>query len=126
MRVLRHLYPNSTQTGTGSDSAFGREGRDISEARGPIEVFVLVTASSGTSPTLVVNVDDGFYVQRTMGAASSVSGYQYRSSIITSPPTITGNGLYLNGTLNDYGTALRVNWTIGGTTPSFSFEVWLL
>ena len=132
MRVLRQLLESVTRTTTGSDTSAGGgdtnlnyEGRDISEARGPIELYVYVFAMSGSGgPTLVVQANDGFDVPTNAGSVSAVNGALYRSSVITSPPTIAVTGLYLNGTLNDYGTLLSFAWTITGTTPSFTFEIW--
>ncbi len=132
MRVLRQLLDSVVRTATGSDTSAGGgdsnlnyEGRDISEARGPIEIYVYVFAISGSSgPTLVVQANDGFEVPTNSGSVSAVNGALYRNAVITSPPTIAAIGLYLNGTLNDYGTLLSFSWTITGTTPSFTFEVW--
>jgi hypothetical protein len=134
MRVLRQLLESVTRTATGSDTSAGGgdanlnyEGRDISDARGPIEIYVYVFAMSGSGgPTLVVQANDGFELPTNTGSVSAANGAIYRSSVITSPPTITSTGLYLNGTLNDYGTLLGFSWTITGTTPSFTFEIWIV
>jgi hypothetical protein len=130
-RVLRQLLEGVTRTATGSDTSAGGsdsnlnyEGRDITEARGPVELYIYVFAVSGTSPTLIPQVSEGFDVPTNMGSVSNVNGALYRSNVITSPPTITATGLYLFGTLNDYATLLTFSWTIGGTTPSFQFEIW--
>src|SRR5437870_2007529 len=112
MRVLRQLLDAVTRTATGSDTVPGGsdgnlnyEGRDVSEARGPIELYVYVFAISGTgTPTLTVNVDDGFDVPTNAGTVSSVNGALYRTGVLGSPPAITATGLYLIGSLVDFGT----------------------
>src|SRR6266571_2712802 len=101
MRILRNMLPARTKTATGDETVSGdnREGRDISEARGPIEIYVNVTAISG-GVTVTFNVDDGFYVEQTKGMTLGTTGPLYRTSVIASPPGITTTGLYLIGSLN--------------------------
>ena|SRR2546425_6361282 len=126
MRVLRTMLPSRTKTATGSDNLDNREGRDITDARGPIEVYVNVTAITG-APTVTFNVDDGFYVERTKGTTLGTVGPVYRIGILGSPPGITATGLYLIGTLNDYGTLLQFRWTFaGGTSPSITSEIYIV
>lgn len=73
--------------------------------------FVNVSASSGTTPTLVVRVQVQDPVSTTWidlpGAATA---------------SITGNGLTLL-TVTNLPRTYRLAWTIGGTTPSFTFSV---
>lgn len=73
--------------------------------------FVNVTAATGTSPTLVVRVQIQDPVSSNWidlpGAATA---------------SITGTGLTLL-TVNNLPRTYRLAWTIGGTTPSFTFSV---
>ncbi len=124
MRVLRTMLPSRTKTATGGDNGDNREGRDISEARGPVELYLNVTAISG-GPTVTFNVSDGFYIERTKGTTLGTVGPVYRTGVLVSPPGITATGLYLFGTLSDYGTLLQFSWTFaGGASPSITFEIY--
>lgn len=73
-------------------------------------VFLNITAVSGTTPTLDVSVESFDEV----GAAYAPIGSFTQK-------TATGiDTLKLTGTL---GRLIRIKWTIGGTTPSFTFSV---
>jgi hypothetical protein len=92
-------------------------------ARG-VQLFVNVSASSGTTPTLVVRVQ----VQDPVG-----SGWVDLPGAATA--SITGNGLTLltiypgiaavaNSAINQpLPRNYRLAWVVGGTTPSFTFSV---
>ncbi|RSN13745.1 hypothetical protein DMH25_08110 [Streptomyces sp. WAC 01325] len=68
-----------------------------------------VTAASGTTPTLDVVIEDSF------------DGAVWNQVAAFTQKTATGvQALDVTGMFTD---RLRVRWTIGGTTPSFTFDV---
>ena len=128
MRVMRDMLPSRTKTSTGDETATGdnREGRDISEARGPIEVYVNVTAITAGAGNVTFNVDEGIFVERTKGYTLGTLGPLYRTSVFPSPPAITATGFYLIGTLNDYGTLMQFRWALNSGASSVTFEIYLV
>jgi hypothetical protein len=108
------LQASAAQTATGASASTFDLGAYETGA-----VVINVTAASGTSPTfapfLQVSPDGGttWYGSATAGPVGSVSN-------------ITGVSTnYLN--LVNYADGLaRLAWTIGGTTPSFTFAAWLM
>jgi hypothetical protein len=74
-----------------------------------------VTAYSGTSPTLQLTYErkgeDGIYY--TMWTGSSITG-------VDTDSTSLGPGLETDHLPGKTG---RIVWTIGGTTPSFTFSI---
>src|SRR2546427_7002832 len=102
MRVLRQLLESVTRTTTGSDTSAGGgdsnlnyEGRDISEARGPIEIYAYVFAVSGSGgPTPFLKGTDGFEGSTKEGACSSGYGGVYRDVDVTKPHNTTATMLY--------------------------------
>ncbi|NUO35882.1 MAG: hypothetical protein HOQ45_02430 [Nocardioidaceae bacterium] len=69
-----------------------------------------VTAASGTAPTLDVVLED------------SVDGGTTWNTIGTFTQATTGARQVINVT-TPFTDTLRVRWTVGGTTPSFTFAV---
>lgn len=98
------LLPSAARTTSGTSSVVGGFGDRIS-----LRAQVEVTAASGVSPTLDVVIEDtldgtnwnpvGTFTQRTAAAREVVN---------------------ITGLFTD---RLRVRWTVGGTTPSFTFSV---
>jgi hypothetical protein len=80
-----------------------------------VTIDVNVTAVSGTSPTLQIYVDrkglDGVY--HTLWTSSSITSVSKTSESI-------GQQCSIN---KDIGTTLRVGWTLGGVTPSFTMTL---
>lgn len=96
-----------TATGQGTATAgFGAARR--------LRVFVVVTAVSGTSPTLTVALQDSPDGTNWPALATTLTG---------SSPSITATGTYVFDVTGGFGDILRPIWTIGGTTPSFTFTV---
>lgn len=94
---------SAARTVTGAGSAF-----DTDQAQS-LEGFLTVTAASGTTPTLDVRLEtsvDGGTSYDTVGAFSQ--------------KTTTGTDNHVFGPLGD---TCRWAWTIGGTTPSFTFSI---
>lgn len=106
-RRTRTVIASRTETATGVSSAIEAGGM-----RGGIDLAVLITAAAGTSPTLQCSVewsnDDG----TTWCLADPVDQFTSRSTPGNWVKSFTTKGLLY-----------RVRWTIGGTTPSFTFAV---
>lgn len=76
-----------------------------------VALLVDVTAASGTTPSLTVSVQwshDG----ATWSAADPVDGMTAITAVNRAVKSFTVKGLYA-----------RAEWTIAGTTPSFTFSV---
>lgn len=102
--------PSGAQTANGQTGVLSGYGGSQT-----LRIQVNVTAASGTTPTLTVAIQD------------TVDGTNWNQLAITSSITAAGitiieigPGLTNNHVFAD---RLRVQWTIGGTTPSFTFEV---
>ena len=77
-----------------------------------LEVWLRVTAKSGTAPTLILNIE------------TSIDGTNFVT--IASIPGITAEGVSpISLSRQDFtlGTTLRVSWVLAGGTPNFTFEV---
>jgi hypothetical protein len=83
-------------------------------------LLVNVSAASGTSPTLVpflqVSPDNGTTWFGASGAGNPIG----------SVSNITGTSANYYNVPNYVGGLVRLGWTIGGTTPSFTFAAWLV
>lgn len=82
------------------------------EGYGPYDRAVIqldVTAASGTSPTLDVVVED------------TVDGTNYNTVATFAQKVAAGREVVRVTT--PFSDTLRVRWTVGGTTPSFTFSV---
>lgn len=94
---------SAARTATGNGSALS------ASAFSAVSLFLNVTAASGTTPTLDVTVeesDDGGSTWRTVGTFAQKTGVSNeRKTFLIAADTY------------------RVRWTIGGTTPSFTFAV---
>lgn len=99
--------PSAAQTASGNSGTLTGYGPATS-----LRAQLNVTAASGTTPTLNVIIEDsldgtnwntvGTFAQKTAAAREVIN--------ITTP----------------FSDLLRVTWTVGGTTPSFTFAVdWL-
>jgi len=81
---------------------------------GSLRAQLNVTAASGTTPTLDVLIED------------SVDGGATWNTVATFAQKTAAGREVVNLT-GLFGDTLRVRWTIGGTTPSFTFAVdWIL
>jgi len=101
--LLKLFEGTVTANGTGSPVDTG-DGNNWGAA-----LFLNVTAASETSPTLTVTVEDSpdgvtWYTLATFTQATGVTKEAKR-------------------VLDVFGRYLRVNYTVGGTTPSFAFSV---
>lgn len=124
---------SAARTATGTATAFDTEDWDIITAQ------VNVTASSGVSPTLVVRIqttyDNGATWVDIAVTDADITGVT-RKILSTAPPGIAASApLYSFGAADGnqavggtpkpiaLGTQCRFQWTIAGTTPSFTFAI---
>lgn len=96
------LAPPGTRTASGSGGAA------VSAHRTDARLTLDVTAVSGTSPTMTVTVE-------TAGDGVTWSAVGTFTAV-----TATGTQRKTFFGLDQY---VRVSWTVGGTTPSFTFSV---
>lgn len=92
------------------------------------EIFVNVTAVSGTTPTMTVRLQESFDggttwrdVDTTNAQTASITATGV-SKLVIYPGVATAANASLNGVLPR---TFRLAWTIGGTTPSFTFASWI-
>lgn len=103
--ILRSLTASTT---TGVGSSFDTLSNSIDYQDPGALVLVRVSAVSGTTPTLTVNLqceDSAFGNLTTVGSSAE----------------ITATGFYFFN-VTRVCSRLRAAWTIGGTTPSFTFS----
>jgi hypothetical protein len=91
-------------------------------------IFVNVTAVSGTTPTMTVRLQESFDggttwrdVDTTNLQTASITGTGI-SKLVVYPGVTTAANASLNSVLPR---TFRLAWTIGGTTPSFTFASWV-
>lgn len=97
---------SATKTATGNDAGFTQGGPCNSAL-----LYVNVTAASGTTPTMTVKLQD------------SLDGTNWFDVTGAATTSITAAGSQLVRVTNTaIGPFVRLVWTIGGTTPSFTFS----
>jgi len=101
------LVPSAARTATGNSGALTTNG-----ANGVLDLEINVTAVSGTSPSMALEVqwsDDGTNF-------GSVDGTKDTFAAITASGTVVKQ-------LQVKGLYAQIVWTLTGTTPSFTFSV---
>jgi hypothetical protein len=96
------------------------------------DVFLKVTAASGTTPTLNVYIQklspDGLTWQDIASVTqATTTGNQSFTAVSSSQAPFTPTDATLTQTtlkLAHMGSIWRCKWVIGGTNPSFTFEIW--
>ena len=101
------VVPSAARTATGSLVVPG----DFSD-EDELVLHIYVTAASGTSPSMTVSIQD------SLDGGSTWSGISTTSALTAASTTSLRVGTNVA-----FGPALRVSWTITGTTPSFTFSV---
>tara|TARA_R110000824_G_scaffold38438_2_gene117410 strand:- start:3002 stop:3721 length:720 start_codon:yes stop_codon:yes gene_type:complete len=97
----------SAETASGTDTVDNNAASTSAGAVG----YLQVTTSSGTSPTADIKIED------------SSDNISYSDLLTFTQATgRTAQRATVSGTVNQY---VRVSWTLGGTTPSFTFIVGL-
>jgi hypothetical protein len=127
----QNLVPSAARTTSGDSGAIVINDMDMSN----VLIRLSVSAASGTSPTLDV------YFQQSLDGGSTwvdVAHYPQVTSALTNPHYVSlavGASNAINASVGDgtiaansLGTSLvsnvwRIKWTIGGTSPSFTFAV---
>lgn len=97
------LVPSGTRTANGS--GVPAMAGDKTTARLTLDV----TAASGTTPTMTVTVETS---QDGSSSWTSVGSFAAATGVSSQRKTFAG--------LDNF---LRATWTVGGTTPSFTFSV---
>lgn len=104
------LVPSAARTTSGSSQEF-----DVAKFR-QVSITVDVTAVSGTSPTLDIYVEG-----KDVATGKYYTLYQFpQITAICTLNRCIGEGLETNKMLPEI---IRIRWVIGGTTPSFTFQV---
>jgi hypothetical protein len=98
------LVESAARTASGDSGAVPGFGDKVS-----LRAQVDVTAASGTSPTLDVVIED------------TLDGINW--NVIGTFAQKTGPGREVLNITTPFTDRLRVRWTTGGTTPSFTFSV---
>lgn len=94
---------SATKTATGSSAAFSTADMDS------VNVLLVISAASGTTPTLDLALE------------TTADGTNYYSAGTFPQQTTTNAGI--SRVFGDLGATSRWTWTIGGTTPSFTFAI---
>jgi hypothetical protein len=106
--TLHNLAPTAARTTTGQGAAV-----DVRDLEGPWALLLDAAAGTGTAPTLDVKLQDSDDGSTGWGdvagvAFAQVAAVASRQRIVC----VTNTKRYV-----------RAAWTIGGTTPSFTFSV---
>lgn len=99
------LTPSAARTASGSTADL--EGFTLKTLRAQLQV----TAFAGTAPTLDVLIED------------SLDGGTTWNTVGTFAQVTTGSARQVINITAPFSDRIRVRWTIGGTTPSFTFNV---
>ena len=106
MGVVNQVVASAARTVTGQSSAIG----PTSDPR--VSLFVNVSASSGTIPTLDLTIEWSQDAGTTWAVAQPADSYTQITTTGTVVKQFTVKAPHY-----------RVKWTITGTTPSFTFAV---
>lgn len=98
------VVPSAARTASGDSGVLSGWG-----AASKLRAQLNVTAASGTSPTLDVVLED------TLDGANFNTIATFTQRVAAGRQVVDVTGLFTEN--------LRVRWTIGGTTPSFTFAV---
>lgn len=108
------LLPNAARTATGVGESF-----TLPRGTNALRILLDVDAASGTTPTLDVVVQDT--VDDGENWATIGSAFTQKTAAGTQVINIVKSGSA--GTPVMFSNKVRVSYTIGGTTPSFTFDV---
>lgn len=101
-----------TQVASAARTTTGNSGFITQGAPNNSSIFaVLVTAVSGTNPTLDVTVNE----TADNGVSNLIKRYDF--------DRITATGQFQSGPLQITSNKFELSWVIGGTTPSFTFSI---
>lgn len=121
--IITKLYEIFTKLGNREGTALASEARtatgnsvDITlDGGSKLAVYLDVTAASGTSPTLDV----------TVKAKDPVSGKYFTIGTFAQKTVVANEAIFIgSGADNEFAVkTFRVEYTVGGTSPSFTFSV---
>jgi hypothetical protein len=111
VKEFQTIVHQGTATASGASAAGGastHEGYESKLVSLGARVFLDVTAASGTTPTLAVTLHEVFAdgVERQIAAFAQKTAVGQESIVVS-----------------EYARRIRARWTIGGTSPSFTFSV---
>lgn len=106
---LLSFHPNAARTATGSGT-----GLDLQQYDGDIVLLLDSAAGTGTTPTLAVTVEHSDLL---------ASGYTAITGAAFTTVTTTASQQKLVVSHDEAKRYVRVTYTLGGTTPSFTFSV---
>ena len=106
---LSALHPTAARTATGSGTGIDMQARD-----GDLYLVLDCAAGTGTTPTLAVTVESS---DTLGGAYTAISG----AAFTTVTTTASQQSLVISK--DEARRVIRLTYTIGGTTPSFTFSV---
>ncbi|NCA23338.1 MAG: hypothetical protein EBS91_01685 [Betaproteobacteria bacterium] len=104
-----NFHPTTARTATGSGT-----GVDLQQYDGDLVLLLDSAAGSGTTPTMTVTVEH---------SDSLGSGYSAISGAAFTQVTTTASQQKLVISKDESRRYVRVTYTIGGTSPSFTFSV---
>ena len=102
------IYPQTNVVASSAKTATGNSGNLAAPPQVNARFLYMVSAVSGTSPTLTITI----YTILKSAAAAAI--------IATASITTTANGTLV---IENLPPTYRIDWTIAGTTPSFTFEI---
>jgi hypothetical protein len=107
--VLSAWHPNATRTATGQGTAI-----DVRQLSGIAAVCLDTAAGTGTTPTMTVNIQDS--------PDGSTGWADIPGAAFTALTTVAAQQK-IGVNMNSCRGWVRVQFTIGGTTPSYTFAV---
>lgn len=112
------IVPSATVTVTGNGSDF----TDLSNTAGFF--FLNITAASGTTPTLDIKIQaksqaQGIYIDIPGASFTQKTATGTDMLVVRADITAVAN----KAVAHPLPATFRVVWTVGGTTPSFTFSV---
>jgi hypothetical protein len=100
------VVPSAARGTTGQTGTLGGWG-----ATDRLLLQINVTAMSGTTPTLLLTLED------------TLDGANWRPALATSASINATGSYWVTVTGINFADRIRFKWTIGGSTPSFTFAV---
>lgn len=113
MVVRKSDYPKTLVASSARSVTSGNSGAIDMEGVEAANILLDVTTATGTSPTLDVTVETS--ADSSLGTAAT----WYTLTTFTQASGVTNQYLNFNRNL---GQSVRISWTLGGTTPSFTFS----
>jgi hypothetical protein len=113
MVVRKSDYPRTLVASSARSVTSGNSGALDMEGVEAANILLDITTATGTSPTLDVTVETS--ADSSLGTAAT----WYTLTTFTQGSGVTNQYLNFNRNL---GQSIRLSWTLGGTTPSFTFS----